>query len=1501
MKIYKKSFIRSMLFVLACFYGNFIFAQGGCCSDNENHTIFFCDQDAGPEAGKISIDAVVDCSYDNLKEDENLFRPYIPNSDSDIITIRLIFQIVQKGDGSGNFQNNMNDIAFLYDQVERLNSFLSEFQAPIWGGKEQEVPYIVDSRIRCVLDKVYFIRDDEAYGTRPIDKDTGKDIYYTKYRKEEDHCLNVFFTELPPSEPGKNIPLGGNGFGLWGEKYNCILLYGYYNFYHNRPHDGELRTSNFAHELGHQLGLYHTFEGDYLSDTNNDEPGINGWCDLASVTCSNNLMGDAPSKRHLSPLQAGKMRKLLTEGWRSKMHYNSGDNATPQTISTNVTWNVPRAYKGGLVFQGTMYSPVTAHINCNVYLPADKHVTINSRARVILDGGIIKNNFGEKTNITIYNGGCLEISSSVLDNCRITVKEGGTLIINHSLTFINKGQVDVEPGGYICVKSTANLHITSKEEFLNLQSGHEIGVNSAYVTEVTDCPSVSSWKVSGNGSVRQPGDLSVLTSYPVDMSFGGITDWGINVADVTGNGKQELFFASRYGHLSALDYRGKELYNIDNDPNTYSGFASFIEDGSGIPAIGDLYGDGKMYVVQPTRDYYNAVRKNVVYCYSVEDRDKDGKPDLTWQNASNPSWAAYRGAVLANIDNSTDGSLEVIVGHEGGQLAVYSANGTLRWTARGPAVNYGAIAVADLDGDGKKEIIMASGYGIYIWRYDGSNFSSKQPVYDISGSGYRMRGSVVVCDLTNDGKKEIVFASVKEAATSPSSAMIHVIKPDGTPVPGWASTLFHTISKEDNTHTQEVVVGDLDGDGDLEVVAAGLGMVKVWNNKGALIHQTNIPGMNVTKTPILADIDGGNDAEILLSSRDGYLYALKMDGSMVPGFPIAVISGKSAPPCVADIDGDGKNELMLAIGGTGLTRVYVWKTEGRPENNEWPRERHNQHNTGEYTPSRIPVRTMPSYPVDMSFGGITDWGINVVDMTGDGKQELFFASRYGHLSALDYQGRELYKIGDNPDAYAGFTSFIEDGSGIPAIGDLNNTGKMYVVQPTRDYYNAVRNNAVYCYSVEDRDKDGKPDLTWQDTSNPSWAAYRGAVLANIDNSTDGSLEVIVGHEGGQLAVYSANGTLRWTARGPAVNYGAIAVADLDGDGKKEIIMASGYGIYIWRYDGSNFSSKQPVYDISGSGYRMRGSVVVCDLTNDGKKEIVFASVKEAATSPSSAMIHVIKPDGTPVPGWASTLFHTISKEDNTHTQEVVVGDLDGDGDLEVVAAGLGMVKVWNNKGALIHQTNIPGMNVTKTPILADIDGGNDAEILLSSRDGYLYALKMDGSMVPGFPIAVISGKSAPPCVADIDGDGKNELMLAIGGTGLTRVYVWKTEGRPENNEWPRERHNQHNTGEYSHPGTLLRATSLSTESLLKNGEVITGISLPMENSIYVSNSSGGITIESTPERISAIRLLDISGKKIAGESNLDTYQYLLPKISSGVYILNIELESGKRIVKKVIF
>ncbi len=164
-----------------------------------------------------------------------------------------------------------------------------------------------------------------------------------------------------------------------------------------------------------------------------------------------------------------------------------------------------------------------------------------------------------------------------------------------------------------------------------------------------------------------------------------------------------------------------------------------------------------------------------------------------------------------------------------------------------------SIVVADVDNDGKKEIIVGTGDGdsggyVYVLGINNNTFATKWTSPKISSIRYA--NELAVGDINHNGKKEIIVG-----ISWYSRKLVSYEYNDGS----------YKLLLQDNigSDTNSVAIGDIDGDGK-DDLGVGTGC---WSDYGTRIYQNNvlkdkITGKGMTHIKLL-DIDGDGKDEII--------------------------------------------------------------------------------------------------------------------------------------------------------------------------------------------------------------------------------------------------------------------------------------------------------------------------------------------------------------------------------------------------------------------------------------------------------------------------------------------------------------------------------------------------------------------------------------------------------------------------------------------------------------
>ena len=328
---------------------------------------------------------------------------------------------------------------------------------------------------------------------------------------------------------------------------------------------------------------------------------------------------------------------------------------------------------------------------------------------------------------------------------------------------------------------------------------------------------------------------------------------------------------------------------------------------------------------------------------------------------------------------------------------------------------------------------------------------------------------------------------------------------------------------------------------------------------------------------------------------------------------------------------------------------------------------------------------------------------------------------------------------------------------------------------------------------------------------PGWpqipGGYVGDSPVRADMDEDDIPEIVTG-TGSPYYAYNWNPDASLVPNWPVnltQNVTGQAVGDVNNDGELEFVCTSttlwNKRVWVISADGQILHEWQPIA-INGTG--SSNSPVLADLDSDGDLEIILGGYAE---------IWCWHHDGTLY--WAEVLPR------GGDVSQIAVGDLDGDGDLEVVVCNTTRVFLLNHDGTL-HEGDWPvaipsGSWVWSSPehsgpVIADIDGDGMQEIVLNGYCNYhgnyhwfLIAFNPDGSIVRGFP-CIEPADYAPACsptILDIDGDGDIEICSYAEdhpspAFGYLRVVVYDlpTPFDPALLDWPMIQHDPQRTGCY---------------------------------------------------------------------------------------------------------
>jgi subtilisin family serine protease len=354
---------------------------------------------------------------------------------------------------------------------------------------------------------------------------------------------------------------------------------------------------------------------------------------------------------------------------------------------------------------------------------------------------------------------------------------------------------------------------------------------------------------------------------------------------------------------------------------------------------------------------------------------------------------------------------------------------------------------------------------------------------------------------------------------------------------------------------------------------------------------------------------------------------------------------------------------------------------------------------------------------------------------------------------------------------------------------------------------AVEGNQFYTLRLTATADDGSQEqalvhLVYLDSHlKPGWPQYlpvtgpfpaedwRDVVVADLDG--DGRPELILVDHGSsagtpaQLLVYGKGGQLRWSrALGPGPPYSDIpVVGDIDGDGFPEILVDAGNQgqLFAFRHDGTALAGHWPVPLQATSLGK-----VIADLRGDGQRELIGLSQNPVMEGTGAfRQLVVYDRHGTLLQKWD---VPWCASDPDPHMILPAVGNLDGQPGLEIVAVtGCNSLSAFKlGQGSPLWTASVAGTLVA-SPAIGDLnqDGSNEVVLGVVATDGLqsggVYAFDNQGALLPNWPALLGESFSVPAALADFNGDGSMEIAIPSWTSG--RVHLLRADGF-EADGWP---------------------------------------------------------------------------------------------------------------------
>ena len=285
---------------------------------------------------------------------------YIPDSTTSVLEVKINFHFFRNDDGTGIYQPS--DSGLIDTAMQWLNHIFKNLEPPTLPTPNL-VDTIVDSKIAFKLTGVYYHDVSYYYNNYSY---SVYDIYGVNKGSE----INIFFYLNPAFENP-----GGWAFS------DCIFM-------HNIPKDRVslwANTQMLGHELGHSLGLPHTWN-DSFDDTFYPDDNLTG-AQCNNYDVSNNIMGYNACRNYLSPKQLGRMHYgILSNPSRMKILTCFPDNSdTSLHITKDTVFDHSAYFNKSLIID----SGKTLTVACNLYFTKESRLIVCPGGKLVVDGGTL--------------------------------------------------------------------------------------------------------------------------------------------------------------------------------------------------------------------------------------------------------------------------------------------------------------------------------------------------------------------------------------------------------------------------------------------------------------------------------------------------------------------------------------------------------------------------------------------------------------------------------------------------------------------------------------------------------------------------------------------------------------------------------------------------------------------------------------------------------------------------------------------------------------------------------------------------------------------------------------------------------------------------------------------------------------------------------------------------------------------------------------------------------
>ncbi len=408
------------------------------------------------------------------------------------------------------------------------------------------------------------------------------------------------------------------------------------------------------------------------------------------------------------------------------------------------------------------------------------------------------------------------------------------------------------------------------------------------------------------------------------------------------------------------------------------------------------------------------------------------------------------------------------------------------------------------------------------------------------------------------------------------------------------------------------------------------------------------PGAGFPYTPTLFDIDGDGADEIFLVG--GNCFGLAGDGSFLPGWPTTEhpymgygTNDQMYGPSCADLEGNGSVEILWSERDWYAGSAHMWTFNGRNSDGS-------------------NITGFPQNAPDESSNAL-DSPFVLGDSDGDGNLEAWTAHTLGNsgdyyrISCKDHLGNLKFTTDLDPSERI-LNLFFGD-----ADGDGND--EFIAITLFDSYFR------LHLFTSSGEEQTGYPISLFSPGS--GYLCFGPPMAADLDS--DGDLEFIMGHYSSSISYASAYHHDGTVVTGFPITVATtsqlfyLGLGDITADGYPELIAIDNHLGSGYRVHALDISTGLPLtgWPVAQTNWP-EGCPTVVDVNNDGTQDICFVT--------NGGELFALSNDGSVIADYPKIMS-------NTSISGVSVGDIDGDGLYELVAATWdGFVYAWDTEGVV---------------------------------------------------------------------------------------------------------------------------------------------------------------------------------------------------------------------------